>query len=255
MRRAAAVLLGLMLWASSARAESLIISLSTHRFQIASNFVGAEIVLFGSVERDAQTIGRPGGYDLAVVVRGPKSTIVTRKKDRVLGLWVNRDSREFLEVPSTYALLSNRPAANLTSIDLRKRHQIGLEGLILLQRSEPGEDPAPADPFREALVRLNNQKGLYRENPTGVTFLTPTLFRANIPLSPNTPVGTFDVEIFLFSEGGILAREQTNFEITKVGFEAFVANSARDYGLFYGLSACLLALLTGWAASVVFRRD
>jgi hypothetical protein len=40
-----------------------------------------------------------------------------------------------------------------------------------------------------------------------------------------------------------------------VGFEQFVASSARDHGLLYGLATAGLALLTGWIASVVFRRD
>ena len=41
----------------------------------------------------------------------------------------------------------------------------------------------------------------------------------------------------------------------KVGFEQFVANAARDYGLLYGLATSMMAILTGWFTSVVFRRD
>jgi hypothetical protein len=40
-----------------------------------------------------------------------------------------------------------------------------------------------------------------------------------------------------------------------VGIEQFVANSARDHALLYGLATTLMALLTGWFASIVFRRD
>ena len=31
--------------------------------------------------------------------------------------------------------------------------------------------------------------------------------------------------------------------------------AARDYGLLYGLVTAMMALATGWFASVVFRRD
>jgi tetrahydromethanopterin S-methyltransferase subunit G len=34
-----------------------------------------------------------------------------------------------------------------------------------------------------------------------------------------------------------------------------VADAARDYGLLYGMATALMALLIGWFASVVFRRD
>jgi hypothetical protein len=32
-------------------------------------------------------------------------------------------------------------------------------------------------------------------------------------------------------------------------------NAPRDYGLLYGLATALMALLTDWFASVVFRKD
>jgi uncharacterized protein (TIGR02186 family) len=254
MIRLVALLIGLVGCAGLARAETLITSLSTHRLQITSNFVGSEIVLFGSIERDAQTVARSGGYDLAVVVRGPRAMVTTRRKDRVFGIWMNTDAREFVEVPTYYALLSNKPAEALADADVRRRQQIGLRGLAL-QTSRPGTNPAGTVTFREAFLKINETRGLYRENPTGVTFLTPTLFRATIPIVANTPVGTFDVDIYLMSGGVILARENTNFEVTKTGFEAFVANAARDNGLLYGIAAAAMALFTGWAASVVFRRD
>lgn len=253
MRLIAAALM-VLATAAAARAETMITSLSTHRLQITSQFVGSEIVLFGSIERDMQTVSRAGGYDLAVVVRGPRAMVTTRSKSRVFGIWMNTDAREFVDVPSFYALLSNKPAPELADLDLRRRQQIGIDAVTVLT-PRPGTNPAATPTFREAFLRINRVRGLYRENPTGVTFLTPSLFRANIPVVPNTPVGAFDVDIFLMSGGVVLARETTNFEVTKTGFEAFVANSARDHGLFYGLAAAALALVTGWAASVVFRRD
>jgi uncharacterized protein (TIGR02186 family) len=59
----------------------------------------------------------------------------------------------------------------------------------------------------------------------------------------------------LFADGAVIARTSSAFEIIKVGFEQFVADAARDYGVLYGLVTAAMALLTGWFASVVFRRD
>lgn len=254
MRGLWAACLAMLALMGGARAETMITSLSTHRLQITSNFVGADIVLFGGIERDAQTIARPGGYDIAVVVRGPRATVVTRGKSRVFGIWVNTDARQFIDVPSYYALLANKPADQLADLELRRRQQIGVDAVTVLT-PRPGQDPRGTADFRAAFLRLNQTRGLYRENPTGVTFLNPSLFRANIPVVANTPVGVFDVDIYLMSGGVVLARETTNFEVTKTGFEAFVANSARDHSFFYGLAAAAMALFTGWAASVAFRRD
>ena len=35
--------------------------------------------------------------------------MVTRRKERVLGIWVNTESRAFLDVPTYLAVLSNQP--------------------------------------------------------------------------------------------------------------------------------------------------
>ena len=89
----------------------------------------------------------------------------------------------------------------------------------------------------------------------GVTLLTPTVFRAEIPLPAEAPVGNYDVDIKVFSQRRVLTRSNSAFELIKVGFEQFVANAARDYGALYGLATAVMAMLTGWFASVMFRRD
>ena len=59
----------------------------------------------------------------------------------------------------------------------------------------------------------------------------------------------------LFADGALLTRQTSAIEIVKVGFEQFVASAAREHGFAYGLATATLALLTGWAGSIVFRRD
>src|SRR5262249_55616015 len=80
------IILGTLLAVSSASAEKLITSVSTHRVLINSSFTGTDLVLFGSIEDDEQPSSQAKGYDLVVTVRGPGRTYTARRKDRVLGL-------------------------------------------------------------------------------------------------------------------------------------------------------------------------
>jgi uncharacterized protein (TIGR02186 family) len=250
-----AFVLTVALTALPARAEKLIVSVSNHRVTVTPNYSGEELVLFGSVEKDANTPANRT-YDLVVTISGPRADMVTRRKEHRFGIWINTDSRQFLQVPAYLAIFSNRPIDAIASPEVQRRQQLGINNVVLTQRvGTDYADVVPNDPFRSAFVRLRSQHGLYRESSSAVTFLTPTLFRTGIPLPAEVPIGTYNVDIKLFSEGQLVTRTETAFEIVKVGFEQFVATSARQNGFAYGLATIAMALMTGWMASIVFRRD
>src|SRR5947207_9012310 len=111
--------------APPAAAERLIASLSNHRVMVTSNFTGDELVLFGAIEQDAASRPRRGGYDIVATVTGPRQNLVTFRKERVLGIWVNYDSRVFENVPSYHAVLANRPLEAITNPETLRPLQLG----------------------------------------------------------------------------------------------------------------------------------
>jgi uncharacterized protein (TIGR02186 family) len=251
-----AALAALVVSAGTAASERVVASLSNYRVQVTSNFTGEELILFGGIETDAASEPRRSGYDIVVTVAGPRQTVVTFRKQRMLGIWVNADSREFEDTPAYVAVLSNRPLPAIASSETLRRLQIGLENIPLLQRAsvniaEAGSD----DPFRMAFIQIKKDQGLYRVASNGVTFLAPALFRASIPLPADVPVGTYEVDVRLFADGREIARTPAPFEVYKSGIEQTVTSAAREHGVLYGLTVASMALLTGWLASVIFRRD
>ena len=237
-----------------ARAESLVTSLSSHRVLITSNYTGTAIAAFGAIERDAQTIARAAAYDIVITVRGPRQSLVVREKEPLGPVWINQEQQKFPDVPAYLGVFSSRPLGEITGPALRARQKIGLEAIV--HAADFTLDRGSADePFREALLRLKLREDLYRQDERGVAFLTPTIFRAAIPLPATAPPGNYDIEVALFTDTVILARTQTSFELVKTGFEQQVGEIARDWAPAYGAFTAAIALLFGWFANVVFRRD
>jgi uncharacterized protein (TIGR02186 family) len=253
---AAAVMLGVAVAATPAAAERLVTSISRHQVLVNSNFTGTSIVLFGTVEPDSAAARRRTAYDLVVTVTGPKQTVVARRKERVLGIWTNLGSRTFLNAPSYLAVLSNQPLEQIASADVVRQQKLGIADKVFPQQLGAAVgDAVRDDPFRANFLRLKTQHELYVQRTNGVTLLTPMVFRAEITLPAEAPIGNYDVDVKVFADGMLLTSGNSAFEIIKVGFEQFVANAAQDYGLFYGITTAMMAIMTGWFAAVVFRRD
>jgi uncharacterized protein (TIGR02186 family) len=226
--------------ATPAAAERLVVSLSNNRVAVTSSFVGENLVLFGVIEPGPDHAALRSNYDLVVTMTGPLETIRTRRKERVLGIWVNIDWREFVRVPSYLSILSNRPVEDIASSDVRRRLQVGLDYFLLTQRIGPDiADTVRDDPFRVAFVRLQ----------------TPSVFRVAIPLPSNVPTGSYPIDVKLFSGGQMVARTTSTLDVIKTGVEQYLVDASRNYGLIYGAATSMMALLIGWFASVVFRRD
>ena len=248
-------LLALLLGAVPAAAETLIAEVSTRRVAIASNFTGTDLTIYGTVERDAASVSRVGGYDIAVMLVGPRRTMVTRRKDRVLGVWINRDWRTY-DAPSFYSVATTRPIADLAPEAQLDAHQIGIDHLILPEGVPGGvEVLAGAAEFRDAFFDRQRKAGLYTEYPGSVRRLGAGLFTTTLPIPAEVPVGRYEARVVVLADGSPVAEHVSPIEVSKIGFEQKTADLAAHGSILYGLVSVLIALVTGWLGGVLFRRD
>ncbi len=225
-----------------AAAQDLVADLSSHLIAITSSYAGAELLLFGAREE---------GGDVIVVVRGPPQRVMVRQKRRIGGIWINRDSAAFVEVPGYYAVHANRILADIASASVLARQQIGVENLIL---EAEDIDTLEAMPFREALIRDHQKQGLFREESGKVAFLGNRLFRTKVRFPAKTPVGSYTAEIYVVRDGHIVSALITPLFVRKTGVERAVFDFAHRQPATYGLAAVLIALAAGWLAGAVFRK-
>jgi uncharacterized protein (TIGR02186 family) len=248
-------LAGLFAATDHAVAERLTVAMSTPEVRIDSNFTGVPITIFGVIERDAQTVSRGGEYEIAIMVLGPPESVVARRKDRILGVWANSDSETFLAAPSFYVVNATGALDDLAAAPLLKRFRLGFDNLGFRYDGRDAEDDPAAAQFRDAFLRIKQKAGLYSEEVGGVGFIGDTIFRTTVWIPANVPVGAYQVGVFLFADGAVLARADESFSIAKTGFEQFMFTFSREDSFIYGVVCVALALFTGWLAGVIFRRD
>ena len=235
--------------------ETLAVALSSERIAIASNFTGAELALFGSIERDAATISRSGSYDVVVTVRGPRGSVVVREKQPWGPLWLNLDQRKYIAIPAFIAVLSNRSLELIASPELREKLHIGVATLVPSQADKSRAIDNAEPDFRAALIRLRRSQKLFGDNDKAVSFFGNNLFRSNIIIPGTVPLGNYAVDVALFSDGVRLTTGAVAFTVVKSGVEQSFTAASRDQALAYGLATSVIAMLVGWLASVMFRRD
>jgi uncharacterized protein (TIGR02186 family) len=232
----------------AASAESLISTLSENAVEITSNFTGERIVVFGAVR------GTPADstdYQVAIVVQGPGQDVVVREKERILGIWANRTSREFTDVPSYYVMhLSENFTAELTPADL-VQYRLGVPSLPFVLEANR---EATAQRFATALIGLKSAHGLFAERRREVEFLAPNVFRTTFFLPSDIPTGDYRVSVYLFRGEALLAGATQTLKIAKGGFSEQITRAALDFPFSYGMVCVALAVFTGWLAGVVFRR-
>lgn len=235
--------------------EEIQIGISTDLIPLTSDFSGTHIAVFGTIEnadRIAQVLNE---YAIVVVVRGPLQDLVVRRKERVAGIWMNRRARVYRNVPTMYALVSNRALEAVAPRDVLRELELGVENIKLNLYSGGAETfIAPEPDFSASLRRIRQGRQLFTEDSRGVDLLGSTLFRATVVIPPDVPVGRHTVTAYLFRNGEFITSKTGGFAVEKVGLEKFIFTLAHTYGLWYGLLAVVVALATGWLGSILFGR-
>jgi uncharacterized protein (TIGR02186 family) len=238
-------------------------ALTETNVRVNSDFRGDQIVLYGAVFDPA---ARPS--DVIVIVRGPDQPVRIARKSRIAGLWINSRPVVFQGAPGFYIAASTRPLDDIARFGDLRRLGAGVDHLAMNAPAEQTTETrygvrdvvvsslgADYLDWQRAVVRLKEADRLYAVDEHGVRFVDKGLFRAEIPLPAEAPIGQYSVRILLFQGRQLVAEKDRSLTVEKVGVERGLYLWAHRRPWSYGLAAMAFALAAGWAASSAFRRD
>lgn len=243
-------LIALLLTALPARAEQIVAGLSQNRVSITATFVGSEILIFGAVKRESPP-PKDAPLEVVVVVEGPSTPITVRKKDKRFGIWVNTDAMELAAAPSFYAVATSASLNQTISTLDDLRHLISVDRSIKIS-ANPFNNNDPRE-FTDALIRIREKSGLYKQLENSVKLEQDTLFETRVALPANLTEGDYRTRILLTRGGHVTSEYETIINVQKVGLERWIFNLAHEQPLIYGILSLVIAIAAGWGASAAFR--
>ncbi|MBL42654.1 MAG: hypothetical protein CMM49_08360 [Rhodospirillaceae bacterium] len=224
--------------------ETLNTEISQKTISISSNFTGKKILLFGNKEIEG---------DIIITISGPKEKVLVHEKTKKMGIWINSNKIVFSDVPSYYAIASNRRIKNIISIENQNKLQIGAERLNIKPINNLEISNEEIEKFKSGLIRNKIKKNLYSLNEKSV-FFNNKLFRSQINFPTNAPEGNYKINTYLIKNNNIINSKENSVFISKVGIERKIYNFANKQPALYGICAIIIAILSGSIASIIFRR-
>lgn len=244
MRYLIAALLILFSAPALAQQGGIVIDLAEERVDIESDFSGKNVIVFGHAAQSG---------DIAITLEGPQSRIVMRQRQPVFGMWLNRHAVDFKRVPIYYDYATTRSEKLFADAQVLQAYNIGLNNFTFNPARYDNDSRLPE--FQEALIRTQQSKGFYPLAPQPVAFVGQGMFRTTFQLPANIPVGNYRINAYLFNDGQMAGSYNQNLQIAQAGMSATIYNFADDYSIAYAMTGLIIAILAGFGAYWVSRRE
>ena len=130
--------------------------------------------------------------------------MVVRRKLRSVGIWVNRESIAFRNVPGYYFVASSSPLEDIAPRRAARPRTARLRACVAggdLVSTRRAMRTSSAPPFH----RDRERDSLYKPEPGVVEFIDERLFRTTIDLPAHVPTGEYQVEAMLMVGGEVIS--------------------------------------------------
>src|SRR5690606_12926515 len=138
-----------------------------------------------------------GPFHVIVVVEGPLTDRVARRKTNVFGIWINTEQVVFEAFPTFFKVLASGRVAEITD-----PATLAIKDLLPEAQARRAARAGwwNSVVFGQALVRLMTERGLFGINESGVRFLSNTAFIAQLTVPHDIANGPFITRTYVFRD-------------------------------------------------------
>ncbi len=235
--------------AGAAHAADISIALTDDRVEVDADFSGAAVTLFGAVtgaENPAATL------DIIAIVTGPPGNFSVRPLEKRGLIWLPGKPAMIENAPRFYASTATQPIQEIAPLPDQAKFELGVDNIRAVDLYA---DTDSEHPFNAAFLDALESRGQYMDRVGGVSFIKGALFTVDLELPANTPVGDYDIAVYLYRDGMLIDHDSAALKVNKVGLERRIFDLAHRRPVLYGLLCVAVSLLAGWIAGLAFRKS
>ena len=234
----------LVLFSNTALAEAYF-DISENNIKIETNFIGKEVIIFGILNDDQETI---------MTIKGPKKNAVIQKKERILGFWFNTKQITYNQIPSIFFIASSNNIEDILPASTIIKEELSFNYLLENKTSQRNFiSDVSLDTWKDNFVRIKKSKNLFKEY--NVENIDNKLFQTRIFFPAKSIPGEYKVNVYQIENNLILNNKEKIITLKKSGVGSQIYNFAHNNAAAYGLFAIIFAIMSGFLAATLFRRS
>ena len=234
----------LVLFSNTALAEAYF-DISENNIKIETNFIGKEVIIFGILNDDQETI---------MTIKGPEKNAVIQKKERILGFWFNTKKIIYNEIPSIFFIASSKNIKDILPTSSIIKNELSFNYLLENKTSQRNFiSDISLNTWKNNFVRIKKNKNLFKEY--NIDKIDNKLFQTRIFFPAKSIPGEYKVNVYQIQNNLILNNKEKIITLKKSGVGSQIYNFAHNNAAAYGLFAIIFAIMSGFLAATLFRRS
>ena len=234
----------LFLFSNAVVAEAYF-DISENNIKIETNFIGKEVIIFGILNDDQETI---------MTIKGPEKNALIQKKERILGFWFNTKKITYNQIPSIFFIASSNEIKDILPTSTIIKEELSFDYLLENKTSQRNFiSDISLDTWKSNFVRIKKNKNLFKEYK--IENIDNKLFQTRIFFPSKSIPGEYKVNVYQIKDNLILNKKEKVITLKKSGIGNQIYNFAHKNAAAYGLFAIIFAVLSGFLAATLFRRS
>ena len=234
----------LFLFSNSVVAEAYF-DISENNIKIETNFIGKEVIIFGILNDNQETI---------MTIKGPEKNALIQKKERILGFWFNTKKITYNQIPSIFFIASSNKIEDILPTSKIIKEELSFNYLLENKTSQRNFiSDISLNTWKDNFVRIKKNKNLFKEYD--IEKIDNKLFQTRIFFPAKSIPGEYKVNVYQIKNNLILNNKEKIITLKKSGVGSQIYNFAHKNAAAYGLFAIIFAILSGFLAATLFRRS